>query len=1018
MTAGLAAGSTFAGYRIESVIGRGGMGVVYRATDLSLERPVALKLIAPELADDQRFRQRFFEEPRLAASLDHSSVIPIYEAGERDGQLYLAMRYVPGSDLRTLLEREGRLAPDRALAILAQIAGALDAAHRRGLVHRDVKPANVLLDEDEHAYLSDFGITQPMGADAADSAGTLDYLAPEQIRGEPVDGHSDGYALACVLYECLAGTPPFRRQTPAETLWAHLREEPAPLEAYPALDPVLRRALAQDRDERYPTCSDLIEAAREAFVPRLARRRRAILAAGAVVLAAATAAAIFATTRDEEGAAAKAPTGNGIATIGPAGDRLGEFITTPPTPSNIAVGEGAVWLLNAENRTISRVDPKTKAVTGTIPAQGAPTDLSAGADAVWLGSGGGEGGKWTQTVWRLDPRTGAVTGLADLPGRTGERAAVNGGFTQIAVGAGAVWATGGGAVTRIDARTGAAVATVDAYANRIAAGREGVWFISVHDAGAVTRIDPRRNRAREPLRVGDATLTGIAVGGGSVWVTSEQAGVLWRIAPDGRTAARPILVGQGAAYVAYGAGGVWIANYLDGTVTRVDPRTNEVGAKVPVGAVQALAAGAGSAWVSTVGATRAGALPASTCGDLVTGGQEPNVVIASDLSLQAADFGGGPRAMADAIRVVLEQHGFRAGRYAVGYRSCDDSTAQAGAYEPRRCAANANAYAGADRLVAVIGPRESGCAQVEIPILNRAPGGPLAMISPTNQDAGLTREGPPPPFGYRGTPEVFYPIGVRHYVRLTPPDSIQGPAHAALAKELGLKRVYVLDDGIGYEKAILADPFRQAARRLGVTIAGSATFDPDAKRYDDVVERVARSRAQGVVLAGDPWRGALRLLKALRSRLGQDVPIMGGYKFASSMTSAELFEQAGPGVRGLYVTTFDVPRTERPLSAAGRRIARSVDAEQPGVLEAAQATELVLGAIARSDGTRASVLEQLRAGGEKDGILGTFRFDDEGDMTPGRISIVRITRPVDGYPVNLEGAVLARVMNVPPSWAD
>src|SRR4051812_24037479 len=169
MTAPLGPGSRFAGYRIESFGGRGGMGVVYRATDLSLDRPVALKLIAPELADDRRFRERFLDEPRLAASLDHASVIPIYEAGEHDGQLYLAMRYVPGSDLRTLLEHDGRLAPERALAILAQIAGALDTAHRQGLVHRDVKPANVLLDEDEHAYLTDFGITKQLGDDTNDA---------------------------------------------------------------------------------------------------------------------------------------------------------------------------------------------------------------------------------------------------------------------------------------------------------------------------------------------------------------------------------------------------------------------------------------------------------------------------------------------------------------------------------------------------------------------------------------------------------------------------------------------------------------------------------------------------------------------------------------------------------------------------------------------------------------------------------------------------------------------------------
>ena len=164
MSVALDSGSSFAGYQIESVVGRGGMGVVYRATDLSLERPVALKLIAPELVEDELFRRRFLKEPRLAASLDHPNVVPIYEAGEHDKQLYLVMRFVEGSDMRTLLRREGGLPTERALDILAQVAGALDAAHRRGLVHRDVKPANVLVDEDGHAYLTDFGVTKQLAA--------------------------------------------------------------------------------------------------------------------------------------------------------------------------------------------------------------------------------------------------------------------------------------------------------------------------------------------------------------------------------------------------------------------------------------------------------------------------------------------------------------------------------------------------------------------------------------------------------------------------------------------------------------------------------------------------------------------------------------------------------------------------------------------------------------------------------------------------------------------------------------
>ena len=170
------------------------------------------------------------------------------------------MRYVDGSDLKAILADDRKLAPERALAMLAQVAAALDAAHRRGLIHRDVKPANVLVDEDEHAYLTDFGISKQLGGASTDTGrlvGTLDYLAPEQIRGEAVDGRSDCYALACMLYECLAGAPPFRRETEAETLWAHMQEEPPPLRGHPRLDPVLRKGLAKEKDDRYATCAEL-----------------------------------------------------------------------------------------------------------------------------------------------------------------------------------------------------------------------------------------------------------------------------------------------------------------------------------------------------------------------------------------------------------------------------------------------------------------------------------------------------------------------------------------------------------------------------------------------------------------------------------------------------------------------------------------------------------------------------------------------------------------------------------------
>src|SRR5919201_1114662 len=197
-------GTELAGYRIERVLGRGGMSIVYQAEDLRLRREVALKLLAPELAEDERFRERFLRESRLAASLDHPNVVPVYEAGEAEGLLYIAMRYVAGSDLKARLGAEGALDPERALALVAQVGSALDAAHERGLVHRDVKPSNVLLagrEGREHCYLADFGLStsasdRSAATDPQQIVGTIDYVAPEQIRGAEVDGRADVYSLA------------------------------------------------------------------------------------------------------------------------------------------------------------------------------------------------------------------------------------------------------------------------------------------------------------------------------------------------------------------------------------------------------------------------------------------------------------------------------------------------------------------------------------------------------------------------------------------------------------------------------------------------------------------------------------------------------------------------------------------------------------------------------------------------------------------------------------------------------
>jgi CHASE2 domain-containing sensor protein len=258
-----------AGYRIERVLGRGGMGIVYRATQLALGRTVAIKLIASELSDDPVFRERFTTESRIAASVEHANVIPVYEAGEDDGLLFIAMRLVEGCDLGQLLERVGALTSERTVRVIAQVAGALDAAHARGLVHRDVKPANVLLtvDEPEHAYLTDFGVAKHMGAlsrvtRVGQWVGTLDYLAPEQIRGEDLDARADIYALTGVLYHCLTGETPFERDSEAASMWAHVSAPPpTPSSVRPdlpdELDEVIARGMAKDPAERFCSATEL-----------------------------------------------------------------------------------------------------------------------------------------------------------------------------------------------------------------------------------------------------------------------------------------------------------------------------------------------------------------------------------------------------------------------------------------------------------------------------------------------------------------------------------------------------------------------------------------------------------------------------------------------------------------------------------------------------------------------------------------------------------------------------------------
>jgi Protein kinase domain len=503
-------GTDFVGYRIEDVIGRGGMGVVYRAHDLRLKRTVALKLVAPELALDERFRERFARETELAMSLEHPNVVPIYDAGDVDGRLYLAMRLVAGTDLGKLVRTGGALGPARALAICGQVASALDAAHAKGLVHRDVKPSNVLLDENEHVYLADFGLTRRLdepGAAATDdrSVGTPAYLAPEQIEGAPVDGRADVYALGCMLFECLTGTRPFNRASRLETAWAHLEEEPPSAHALvpelpEAIDPVVRTALAKEPDDRYPRCTALISAAEHAFgfgrSTPLHRRKSVLLGAAIMllVLAAASVAAVLATNGHGKAAPPLFARADSLARIDPATNKVSAVIDVGGHPVVAAAGGHSVWVYNKYSSTISEVDArtnrvlKTTAFSGLEPAQccslfTGPV-LAADASGAWLVNGGA----YDQP--RLAHLLAGGGGKHEYP--------LDLTPTGVAVGGGAVWVVGyrgrDHQVVRIDPATGRVTARkrfpAHSRVDSIAFGFGAVWVMSSSTA-TLYRIDPR-----------------------------------------------------------------------------------------------------------------------------------------------------------------------------------------------------------------------------------------------------------------------------------------------------------------------------------------------------------------------------------------------------------------------------------------------------------------------------------------------------------------------------------------------
>ena len=607
----IGAGDVVAGYEIGDLVGRGGMGDVYRALDTRLERPVALKLLGERLSDDESFRQRMLTESRLAAGLDHPNVVPIYEAGEADGRLFIAMRLVEGSDLKALLRRTGALAPERAVAIASQVADALDAAHAKGLVHRDVKPSNVLLDLQrgrEHVYLADFGLTQSVSDTRPTDGhlmGTVDYVAPEQIIGDNVDGRADVYALGCLLFEALTGTLPFSGASDVAVVYAHL-EQPPPraTERRPSLpaavDDVLARAMAKDRTERHLTCGALVEDVRQALglldaEPRALRRATLVILA-AVLAAAAGVAAIVLATRDS---GPRVPTTGGqLARIDPSANEVTASYAVSAYPGIVTTARDRVWLGDFRDGSLWRLDPR-RGDLQRFTTTGEPRDLTSVSGRIYV-AGDGET-ILDGTVTRYDAVTGnRESGVEVLA-------------CSVAGGEGVLWAAGCPEVVRLSTDRGrlrvlrrqtvpfqqpqSAETTRNAMRD-MAVGEGALWVIGDPVDRRVFRVDRRTGKILGITSLPFAPRS-IAAGEGGVWVTGLIDDVVVRLDPATGRRRQVIHVGRGASGVAVGAGAVWVACALDREVWRIDPVSGDVEARIPVeGAPREVTVGAGGVWVT------------------------------------------------------------------------------------------------------------------------------------------------------------------------------------------------------------------------------------------------------------------------------------------------------------------------------------------------------------------------------------------------------------------------------------
>ena len=403
-----------------------------------------------------------------------------------------------------------------------------------------------------------------------------------------------------------------------------------------------------------------------------------------------------------------------------------------------------------------------------------------------------------------------------------------------------------------------------------------------------------------------------------------------------------------------------------------------VGASVGIAAL-ALAVTVGVAIAHSSGATP---LPPSSCGAI----QNPKgqFLIASDLPLQGSGRTQTVQ-MGQAIAYILKQHGWKAGKYTLAYQACDDSTAQAGKWDSGKASTNANAYAQDSSVIGVLGTFNSGAAEIEIPVLNRAPNGPLAMVSPANTYVGLTHGGPGT---VAGEPGKYYPTGKRNYARVVAADDYQGAADALLAQSLGVKKVFILNDKEAYGLGV-ASNFRNAATKLGIKTVGFTAWDGKATSYQALAVKIKASGAQGVFLGGLICENGGKLIKDIRAGVASSVKIMMPDGFTPASAT---IKEAGGAAQGATISVAGLPNSA--LKGAGKQFVtgftKAVGVPDPYAVYAAQAALVMIQAIAQSNGTRADVTKQVFKVDLKNSILGNLSFNSNGDVTSNPVTIYKV----------------------------